>query len=316
MSDPKHREDSPEIDRYTINGVIGSGGFSKVYRAVHDFTTDVVAIKVISPGLGRQALEVFEREAKILVDLKRQANIVRVNDAGKTADGSFYIVMDYYETSFDKVETMTLERVLEVGEKVARALAVMHARGIIHKDVKPSNIFADQELEPALGDFGISTHGNVDRSRTIQAFSFNYAAPEIFAGGRAEAPRDVYALGATLYHFLEGEPPLARQAGSGEIPEQLVLRITDEAPHDFTNPDVDPDLAAVIFQCLAKDPAERPTAEQLADRLAQVGARRALGRIGLPGTSRARWARRPLARPSPRGRAPPGRSPPRRPVAR
>ncbi|MEM7273658.1 MAG: serine/threonine-protein kinase [Actinomycetota bacterium] len=263
----------PVIDKYTVEAVVGSGGFSQVYRATHNFTNDTHAIKVISSALGEKALEVFEREAQILVELKGQANIVRVTDAGRTEnDDSLYLVMDYYETSFDRVESLDVEQVLEIGRKIAGALAVMHAQGIIHKDVKPSNIFADAKLEPALGDFGISTHGNIDPSRTIQAFSMNYAAPEVFLGGKAEAPRDVYALGATLYHFLEGDPPLGKQATPGEAQEAMALRIFEQEPDALTNPGVSSELATLVLRCLAKDPRDRPPADELAAELTELAA--------------------------------------------
>jgi len=258
----------PIIDKYRLKAEIGSGGFSKVYRATHEYTKDTHAIKVISSDLGEKALEVFEREARILVELKGQANIVRVTDAGRTAnDHSLYLVMDYYKTSFDRVEDLTVEQVFDVGRKVSKALAVVHDQGIVHKDVKPSNIFADAQLEPALGDFGISTDGSIDRALTIQAFSIYYAAPEVFLGGKAEAPRDVYALGATLYSFLEGDTPLGKLVTPGENKESMAVRIFDEEPDPFRNPNVPPELGALLLRCLAKDPGDRPTADELAGEL-------------------------------------------------
>lgn len=259
-------------DRYQIGDQIGAGGFSRVYKATHRFTGDVVAVKVTLPEMAESAYKVFKREAEFLVRLKRQPNIVRVTDAGELEANRFFLVMDYYDTSFDRVKGLTVAQVLSIGRKLAVALDVIHSQGIIHKDVKPANIFATEELEPALGDFGIATGGLVERSQTIPAMSLQYAAPEVFLNDVSEPPRDIYALGVTLYAFLEGETPRARLSQGEQDIQDLARLLSHSEYPKFENPAVTEDLAAVIFSCMAYSPRDRPTAAQLVERLQQVAA--------------------------------------------
>ena len=202
------RRPLPTIDGFTVEELIDTGGFSRVFRATQHGLDRPVAVKVLNSTLQDERQQrVFERECKVMGRLSNHPNIVTVYAPAFTDDMKPCIVMELYRGTFRNQGVLDVKQVVDVGAKLADALDAIHEEGIVHRDIKPHNVFVSDRGEPAIGDFGISS---IDTERTVTgaaAFSVNYAPPEVFEEGGAEAPGDVYALGATLYQLATGEVP-------------------------------------------------------------------------------------------------------------
>ena len=168
---------------------------------------------------------------------------------------------------------------LDVGVKIAGALQTAHDRGLLHRDIKPQNLFVSEFGEPALGDFGIST---LDDERSISGgggLTVHYAPPEVLEGAPATPRSDVYSFAATLYTLLEGARPFVAPAGTKQSVGDLARRIMLEDPPRVRRPEVPRSLAALLVGAMAKRPDDRPaTAGDLGAALQQVQAE-----LGLPG---------------------------------
>ena len=202
---------TPVIDGFTDLVAIGSGGFSMVYRA-HELALDrAVAVKVLNTGLtSERERRDFERECKALGQLNHP-DVVTVYRPAFTDDGRPCIVMALYERNFrdqlDATGPLPPAELLDVGIRMAVALHVAHRRGVLHRDVKPHNIFRSVYGDPALGDFGISTLAGERSHDRSTALSLAYVAPEILDDAAPSAQADVYSLAATLHHLATGRAP-------------------------------------------------------------------------------------------------------------
>ncbi len=274
------------IEGYDVLDRIGAGGFSVVYRARQRSLDREVAIKVLNLGFATaDEQRTFERECHALGRLSHHPNIVTVFNEAMTADGRPCIVMELYEHTFreriDAEGPLPIPTVLEVGVRVAGALETAHEAGILHRDLKPHNIFVSAYGEPALGDFGISTLDEERSHSGPSGLSVAYAAPEVLEDGRTTAAADVYSLAATLYHLAAGATPFA----SAQL-KTAVRRILTEDPPPLGRADAPPGLDRVLRRALAKDPAQRPaSAADLAEQLREVQARLGLEPTPLPRTT-------------------------------
>jgi serine/threonine protein kinase len=236
-----------------------------VYKAVQLSLDRTVALKVLPPTLARERrfLERFDREARALAELAHP-NIVAIFDRGVDRDLS-YIVMEF-------VDGVSLRQVLQAGglqpaealaivPKICAALEYAHARGVIHRDVKPENILLDRQGGVKVADFGLSrilghdpAGGRITGTNVVMG-TFDYMAPEQRERARDVDHRaDLYALGVILYELLTGELPL----GLFEAPSQR-------------RPGLDPRLDDVVLRVLEKDPDRRhQRASELADAIATV----------------------------------------------
>jgi hypothetical protein len=155
--------------------------------------------------------------------------------------------------------------VVKHGARIAEVLRQAHQLGIVHRDIKPANILLRADGEPVLADFGLSVRPAQDQSLGLEAFSMNYAAPETLKDAHHDAATDMYALGATLYALIEGQPPF--RYAEGEAPLQFMMRVLREQPPPLLRPGVPGALRDVVFRLLAKDPAGRPAAAEVAQLL-------------------------------------------------
>lgn len=263
--------------RYTVEKLLGRGGMGEVYLARERDTERPVALKV----LRRRALatpaarERFRREARMLGQL-RHDNIVRLYGVGEHG-GLPYIATEHIEgLSVDKLVARAgrLEWLLAVHivNQAAAALAVAHAKGILHRDVKPANLMigdlGDEAGHVWLLDFGIAltqrSGALTDDSSVVGTPLF--MAPEQVVGDPLDARTDVYSLGVTLYVLLTGHPPYATHERPDADASDILDAHCDEAPrplgtflYDF--PD---ELATVVTRCLAKAPDDRyPSADDV-----------------------------------------------------
>jgi serine/threonine-protein kinase len=158
---------------------------------------------------------------------------------------------------------------VELAAQLAKGLDVLHARGIVHRDVKPSNVLLDGEGTAALADFGLARgEDSTQLTRDGQLVGTpHYLAPELIEGAAATPASDVYALGCVLYECLAGEPPFA---GRGDA--QIGFAHLVEPPPDARTrrPELPADVSAAIVSALAKDPAARPTTATALARMLHV----------------------------------------------
>ena len=248
---------------------LARGGFATVWKARQESLDRFVAVKVDSRTLDTDAeRERFLSEARTAGGLSSHAGIVTVHDAGILADGRPYLVMELCPggslTAWQDPDRRPGEDLVRAaGARIADALAAAHEQGMLHRDVKPANILIDSYGHAGLADFGLA--GPVESS-SGEGVTPAYAPPEVLRGERASEASDVYQLAATLYAVLGGTPPHGTMDADQPL-EELVARF--ERPVEPIA-GVDEDLMAVVLDGLATDPARRPTAAELRDRLAPV----------------------------------------------
>jgi serine/threonine-protein kinase len=258
--------------KYRVERVLGEGGMGIVVAARHIDLDERVAIKfLLAPMLlDGNAVARFQREAKAAVRIKNE-HVVRVFDVGRLEDGAPYMVMEFLE-GHDLSQWLAQYGALPLGQavdfvvQVCVALADAHALGIVHRDLKPANLFcvrrSDGQLAIKVLDFGISKlmqapgEGMSFTQTSAMMGSPLYMSPEQFRSTKnVDARTDIWALGAILFELMTGKPPFE----AASVPE-LAIKIATEAPAraNQLRPDVPPALAAVIAQCLEREPERRP----------------------------------------------------------
>ncbi|RMF03068.1 MAG: FHA domain-containing protein [Chloroflexi bacterium] len=261
------------LGNYRLDEVIGEGGMATVYKAFQLSLKRWVAVKVLHYQELTSVIR-FQREAKAIAAL-RHRNILNIYEYGGEADGLPYIAMEYIEggTLEDRLngQPMDWKRVVELAIPIAKALHYAHQRGIIHRDVKPSNILMPQEDWPVLGDFGLVKYATEDQGLTRSGIFMgtpNYISPEQARGKPTDFKVDMYALGIIMFEMTTGVVPFDH-----ENPNKVLLaHVMDPPPRPRDlNPDCPPALEAVILKALAKVPEDRyANMEELAEALRAV----------------------------------------------
>ncbi len=260
------------IGHYEVQESIGRGGMAEVYRGRHLRLGRTVAIKVLPASLASEAdfRERFEREARAIAALKHP-NIVQVFDFGDF-EGMHYMVMEYVAGKdlarrLLDAPRLPLVQAVRMMEGVASALDYAHAQGLVHRDVKPSNVLleplgifseaGDEQVRAILTDFGIAKIvAGGGRSTTGGAMgTLDYMAPEqVRASEQIDGRADLYALGVMMYEMVAGRLPFA-----GDSPGQIMLaHLQKPAPDPRTfAPDLPQSAALALLKALAKDPEDR-----------------------------------------------------------
>ena len=272
-----------DIDGYEILDEIGAGGFSMVYRARQTSMNRDVAIKVLNAGFTTEAeRRTFERECHALGRLSHHPNIVTVFNDAFTADGRPCIVMELYHSNYrerlEQTGPLAVDEAIAVTVRICGALQTAHDAGVLHRDLKPHNVFVSAYGEPALGDFGISTVDNERSQSRSSGLSIAYAAPEVLEDGDASVASDVYSTGITLYQLIAGTTPFA-----GPDLASTVRRILTSPPPRIDRPGLPTGLNRVLQDVLAKAPSARPaTMNDLAEQLRDVQVRAGLAPTPVP----------------------------------
>jgi eukaryotic-like serine/threonine-protein kinase len=256
-------------DRFVVEREVGRGGVGIVYRAHDQMTGQDVALKVIAlPGVDAGEEARFRREGRVLAGL-HHPGIVRVVAFGQLDEGQPYVAMEWLEgediAKRQKRSPLPLAQCVEIAAQVADALAAAHAAGIVHRDVKPSNVFlvgsgAGQSgpVRVKLVDFGVAAAEDAKLTRTGAIVGTPaYMAPEQARGdGEVDARADLYALGATLFDMVAGRPPHV-----GPTPIAILARLVTTPPPHLAEiyPDAPPRLDDLMARLLSTTPAERPS---------------------------------------------------------
>ena len=248
--------------RYRIERELGRGGMAKVFLGTDTVLGRTVAVKVLAPQYADDDsfVQRFRREAQAAASITHP-NIVSVFDTGSD-DGVHFIVMEY-------VEGRTLaeilagggrilpDRAIDIAIDVDRALEAAHARGVIHRDIKPGNIMLDPRGDVKVTDFGIArvttTADTVAQTAAIMGTAA-YLSPEQAQGLPNDGRSDIYSLGCVLYEMVTGRPPFLGDSPVAVASKQV---LEQPVPPSRLNPDVTGDLDAVILRALAKNPANR-----------------------------------------------------------
>jgi len=278
-----------ELGSYRLVERLGEGGMGEVWRAEHRLLARPAAVKLIradavghgGPDRRRVNLQRFEREAQATASM-RCPHTVELYDFGVAEDGTFYYVMELLngldlDVLVRKHGPLPAERVLHLLHQICHSLAEAHDVGLIHRDVKPANIYAcrfGREVDwVKVLDFGMVKHrgetGDADPKLTadnVVGGTPAYMAPEQALGEAVDGRADLYALGCVAYWLLTGH-----QAFQGRTPMETMMKHvhgTAERPSTRTELPIPPALEDAIMALLAKDPAARPqTADDLAARL-------------------------------------------------
>ncbi|HWG08507.1 MAG TPA: protein kinase [Solirubrobacteraceae bacterium] len=264
--------------RYELLEVLGRGGMGVVYSATDVVLDRTVAVKVLPAALAEEHpthVERFEREARAVASVNHPG-VVAVYDTG-AEEATRFIVMECAAgrslagilRSDGRLEP---ERAADIAGRVADALASAHAAGLIHRDVKPSNVMVAADGSVKVLDFGIARMldaTTLTRDAAVLG-SAPYMAPEQARGERADMRSDIYSLGCLLYEMLTGRPPFAGEAAAAVLQQHLAAA---PRPPSETNPGVEPALDALVLEMLAKAPGDRPeSATQVSERLAALPA--------------------------------------------
>lgn len=258
---------------YRILRKLGAGGMGAVFEVERPGDPRRLAAKVLLRTDPR-ARERFRREGQLVARLEHPG-IVAVRDAGETADGRPFLVFDLVAASslaeVLRRGPMAEPEVVQLGVRLARALGHAHARGVVHRDVKPENILIDAEGAPRVMDFGIASAGDLERLTRTGEFTgtIRYMAPEqLSASSAVGPPADVHALGLVLHESITGRQPFDDADGPA-----LMVAIVSRRPPDLRALDrrVSPGLSALVARCLEKEPASRPEhGDALADALERL----------------------------------------------
>jgi len=262
------------IGKYRVVGKIGKGAMGEVYKAHDPLLNRYVALKTIAPALAAdpEFKKRFQREAQSAAQLNH-SNIITVYDFGEE-QGLTYMAMELLE-GVDLREAIQgralghLGRKLEVMEQIVDGLAFAHARGVVHRDLKPGNIHLQPSGHVKILDFGLARLGGSEMTKTGTVMGTpHYMSPEQVRGEKADARSDVFSLGAVFYELLCHHRPFEADSAHG-----VLFQILEQEPEPMRKwePEVPAAFVALVERALSKDPARRyADAGEMTRALAEV----------------------------------------------
>ena len=303
----------PIIDGFRVDEQIGEGGFSQVYRGSQETPARPAAIKVFrtSGDVGARVRERFQRECSVIGELSSLDGLVTVFTGGFTLAGAPYLAMELCDGGSMSSHVanhgpLDVDEVVTVGTRIGSALASVHARGVTHRDVKPSNILMASGGRALLTDFGLASMGQISEAfgeESRVAMTEVYAPPERLdpdntPGQATDAAGDQYSFALTLYAMLLGASPIP-----GETTGARILKAAKGERKPLNRSDVSTEVLGVLLRAMAPIPADRwPSMAGMVEALGSAS-----GRAG-PQSSHGS-----ASRPSPPAQMPVGLRPPPKP---
>ncbi|MCX6132879.1 MAG: protein kinase [Ignavibacteriales bacterium] len=246
------------VSHYRILEKLGEGGMGVVYKAQDTNLDRFVALKFLPPHVAasRDDKARFLQEAKAVASLAHP-NICTIHSV-EEEDGKAFIVMEYVEgkTLKDMDQNVPLKQAVEIGTQVADGLAAAHEKGVVHRDIKPDNIMIRKDGRVQIMDFGLAKLKGVSRltKEGSTVGTAGYMSPEQVQGQETDHRTDIFSLGVVLYELFTGESPFK---GVHETAISYEIVNVDPAPLSAVKPEIDPQLDAIILECLEKEPSER-----------------------------------------------------------
>ncbi len=261
------------IDSLEPIALIGSGGFGQVWKAYQPSLDRTVAIKVgHTPLMNSTGRRRFEQECKALGRLSDHPGILDVYMSGVSETGFPYLVTEYVEggtleSASGELSEQCLRR---IGAELCQAIGAAHTSNILHRDIKPGNVFLSSDGAVVVGDFGLaklSDGRNTTTPNVVATVAF--ASPEVLEGHPATTVSDVYGIAVTIASAVLGASPFISKGSNATA--SMVRRVLTEEPTALFDSDISPDFANVLFEAMAKDPDDRPSsAAELKQRFEQL----------------------------------------------
>ncbi len=271
--------------RYRLTKKLGEGGMGEVYAGSHVHIDKSFAIKLLRPEIvsNKEAVKRFYQEAQSSSSIKHR-NIIAIEDFGELPDGRIYMCMELLDGAALNdliMQPQTVERLLNILIQTGHGLAAAHAKNIVHRDMKPENIYVtvgpSREDIPKILDFGIAKvsgndgQNNLTRTGTIFGTPF-YMAPEQALGNPVDARTDIYAMGVIMYEVFSGSLPFQGESFMGILTQHIT---TEPEPVHMraakAGRSLPPHLAEIVMCCLRKDPAQRfSTMDELVNALIPI----------------------------------------------
>ncbi len=273
-TDGHNAQPSFEIDGFEPLTKLGAGGFGVVWKARQKRIDRLVAIKVSSTILENKEDQLFfDRECESLGRLSGTPNIVQVYTTGHLDDGRPYLVLEYIDggtlTARIKKKPLSFDDVRQIGLDLCDGLTHAHSSGVLHRDIKPDNVFLRSTGSAVLGDFGIAQLLDTTKSRAGTVIgSLRYIAPEVLKGDRPTVLSDLYGVGITLYSAMTRKPPFT---GESNLVDQVMQRVLhNELPEPETL-GYPKELSGLVMSLLNKSPDQRPrSAKEVGQRLESI----------------------------------------------
>jgi eukaryotic-like serine/threonine-protein kinase len=258
-------------ERYRLIRKLGEGGMGEVYLAEHVHIEKRVALKLLRPEVlsNQEALTRFKQEARSASSIGHE-NIIGIDDFGTLSDGRVYLTMEFLEGAplSDMIDDpLPLDRAINILVQTGRGLAAAHAKGIVHRDMKPENIYVTQREGrpdvPKILDFGIAkisgTDGNQHLTRTGTIFGTPfYMSPEQALGQNIDHRADIYAMGVIMYEVFTGTVPFKAESFMGILTQHITVPPPPPMKRAMENArSLPPELEAVILRAMAKKADER-----------------------------------------------------------